>query len=36
MPARPYNLDQLLSERSKAEADLENMITEMREKMKGR
>ncbi|ALA60157.1 S1C family serine protease [Nitrospira moscoviensis] len=36
MPARPYNLDQLLSERSKAEADLENMITEMRGKMKGR
>lgn len=36
MPARPYNLDQLVSERSKAEADLENMISEMRERMKGR
>lgn len=36
MPARPYNLDQLVSERSKAEADLENMILEMRGRMKGR
>lgn len=36
MPARPYNLDQLVSERSKAEADLDNMILEMREQMKGR
>ncbi len=36
MPARPYNLDQLVSERSKAEADLENMISEMRGRMKGR
>lgn len=36
MPARPYNLDQLVSERSKAEADLDNMILEMRERMKGR
>jgi serine protease Do len=35
MPARPYNLDQLLSERSKAEADLENMITEMRGRTRG-
>lgn len=35
-PARPYNLDQLISDRSKAEADLENMITEMRGRMKGR
>jgi serine protease Do len=36
MPAHPYNLDQLVSERSKAEADLDNMITEMRGRMKGR
>lgn len=35
LPARPYNLDQLLSERSKTEADLENMISEMRGRMKG-
>lgn len=36
MPARPYNLDQLISERSKAEADLDNMIREMRGRMKER
>jgi serine protease Do len=36
MPTRPYNLDQLVSERSKAEADLDNMIMEMRARMKGR
>jgi serine protease Do len=36
MPARPYNLDQLVSERSKAEADLDSMIVEMRGRMKGR
>jgi len=36
MPARPYNLDQLVGERSKAEADLDNMIMEMRGRMKGR
>lgn len=36
MPPRPYNLDQLVSERSKAEADLDNMIMEMRGRMKGR
>lgn len=35
MPVRPYNLDQLISERRKAEADLENMISEMRGRMKG-
>ena len=35
-PARPYNLDQLVSERSKAEADLGNMMIEMRERLKGR
>jgi serine protease Do len=35
-PPRPYNLDQLISDRAKAEADLEGMISEMREKMKGR
>lgn len=32
-PARAYNLDQLISERSLAEADLEDMIKEMRGKM---
>lgn len=36
LPSRPYNLDQLISERSKAEADLENMMSEMRGRMKGR
>ena len=36
MPARPYNLDQLVSERSKAEADLNEMILEMRGRMKER
>jgi len=36
VPARPYNLDQLVSDRAKAEADLENMILEMRGRMKGR
>jgi serine protease Do len=35
-PARPYDLDKLISDRSKAEADLENMISEMRGRMKGR
>jgi len=35
-PPRPYNLDQLVSERAKAEADLTDMITEMRGRMKGR
>ncbi len=35
-PTKPYNLDRLISERSKAEADLENMISEMRGRMKGR
>src|SRR5574341_416435 len=35
-PPRPYNLDQLISDRSKAEADLDNMISEMRSRMKGR
>jgi serine protease Do len=33
---RPYNLDQLVNDRAKAEADLEGMITEMRGRMKGR
>ncbi len=36
MPPRPYNLDQLVNDRAKAEADLEGMITEMRGRMKGR
>ena len=35
-PARPYNLDQLISDREKAEADLEDMMSEMRGRMKGR
>jgi serine protease Do len=33
VPARPYNLDQLISDRAKAEADLEDMIKDMRGKM---
>ena len=33
---RPYNLDRLISERNRAEADLEDMITEMRGKLGGR
>lgn len=33
---RPYNLDELVRDRSKAEADLEQMITDMRGKLKGR
>jgi serine protease Do len=35
-PARPYNLDALVSDRAKAEADLDGMISEMRGRMKGR
>ena len=35
-PSRPYNLDQLISDRAKAEADLDNMMSEMRGRMKGR
>jgi serine protease Do len=35
-PARPYNLDQLVSERIKVEADLDNMMSEMRGRLKGR
>lgn len=31
-----YNLDELVNDRSKAEADLEGMISEMRSRMKGR
>lgn len=34
--SRPYNLDRLVSERSRAEADLEDMIKEMRGKFSGR
>jgi serine protease Do len=34
--SRPYNLDRLISERSRAEADLEDMIKEMRGKFSGR
>lgn len=33
---RPYNLDRVISERSRAEADLEDMIKEMRGKLSGR
>jgi serine protease Do len=33
---RPYNLDRLINERSRAEADLEDMIKEMRGKFGGR
>jgi serine protease Do len=36
VPARPYNLDQLISDRAKAEADLDDMMSEMRGRMKGR
>jgi serine protease Do len=35
-PARPYDLDALVSDRAKAEADLDGMISEMRGRMKGR
>lgn len=35
-PARPYDLDKLISDRSKVEADLDDMISEMRGRMKGR
>jgi serine protease Do len=35
-PARPYNLDKLISDRAKAEADLNSMISEMRGRMKDR
>ena len=34
--SRPYNMDRLISERSRAEADLEDMIKEMRGKFSGR
>jgi len=36
VPGRPYNLDQLISDRAKAEADLNSMMSEMRGQMKGR
>ena len=35
-PARLYNLDELISDRAKAEADLDSMMSEMRGRMKGR
>lgn len=35
-PARPYNLDKLVGERARAEAELTDMINEMRGRMKGR
>jgi serine protease Do len=36
VPARPYNLDELIGDRAKAEADLDSMMSEMRGRMKGR
>ena len=33
---RAYNLDELVSDRNKAEADLDSMIVEMRGRMKER
>jgi serine protease Do len=36
VPSRPYNLDQLISDRAIAEADLDSMMSEMRGRMKGR
>ena len=33
VPSRPYNLDQLVSDRVKVETDLEDMIKDMRGKM---
>jgi serine protease Do len=36
VPARPYNLDELISDRAKAEADLDSMMSEMRGRMNGR
>ena len=36
IPGRPYNLDQLISDRAKAEADLDSMMSEMRGRMRGR
>ena len=36
VPGRPYNLDELISDRAKAESDLDNMMSEMRGRMKGR
>jgi serine protease Do len=35
-PVRPYDLDALVRDRAKAEADLEEMISDMRGRMKGR
>ncbi|NOT23123.1 MAG: trypsin-like peptidase domain-containing protein [Nitrospiraceae bacterium] len=35
-PVRPYNLDQLINDRARAEADLGSMMSEMRGQMKGR
>lgn len=35
-PSRPYNLDELVSDRAKAEADLDTMILEMRGRTKER
>jgi serine protease Do len=34
--SRPYNLGQLISDRTKAEADIDSMMSEMRGRMKGR
>jgi serine protease Do len=36
VPDRSYNLDQLINDRAKTEADLDGMMSEMRGRMKGR
>jgi hypothetical protein len=36
VPVRLYNLDQLISGRANAEANLDSMMSEMRGRMKGR
>jgi hypothetical protein len=35
-PVRPYNLDQLINDRTKAEAELQYIIKDMRGEMDGR
>ncbi len=35
-PAHPYNLDKLVSERERAEGEMEDMLKEMRDRMRGR
>jgi len=36
VPVHPYNLDELISDRTRAETDLDSMMSEMRGRMKGR